>query len=84
MEHIKFNFEKSFIEFMAVCELLSFFLGVAKWAVCGNEGNSEAPAVWMFVSREERGAGSLTLPITGSHTSVFEDQTFFSWIFPKV
>lgn len=73
---------KSFTQFLlymfvAVCELFSIFLGVAKWAVCGNEGDPEAPTVWMSVSREERGSGSLTLPITGTHHLSTTHNTLF-------
>lgn len=31
--------------FVALSEVFAFFVGVAKWALYGNEGDSEAPAV---------------------------------------
>lgn len=39
--------------------------GVAERALCGDEGDSEAAAVRVRVSREEGRSGSFTLPITG-------------------
>lgn len=49
-------------------QVLTFFEGMVKQTVCGNEGDSEAPALWMFVGREEGGGGPLTLSITGTCT----------------
>lgn len=52
----------------SVSELLSFFPGVVEWALCGNEGDSEASAVWVRVSGEEGWSGSFSLPVAGTKT----------------